>query len=279
MSFYVIKSSGEKELFDIRKFRNSLFKAGATEATIATIIQELKDLPTLRSTKDIYEFAINRLSQLEPPIAARYNLKRALMELGPAGFPFEKFIAELFKAQGYAVSTGITMHGFCIDHEIDVLAEKDDKAFIVECKFHNRRGLKSDVKVALYTKARFDDVKKGADKQPAEKRIHGSWVVTNTTFTSQARMYGGCVGLFMLDWKNPEQKNLPDLIHALGLHPITALTSLSNREKRECIKAGLVLCNQAKDHKDALKNLHLPPHRVTQILQECKAVCTLTMEK
>lgn len=280
MSFYIIKSSGDKELFDIRKFRNSLLKAGASEEVIATIVHEIKEKQDLRSTKDIYEFALNRLDQLAPPIAARYNLKRALMELGPAGFPFEHFVGELFRAQGYTVSVGSTMVGACIDHEIDVLIEKEDKQYIVECKFHNRRGLKSDVKVALYSKARFDDVKKGADKsQKPEHRVHGAWVVTNTTFTAPARIYGGCAGLLMLDWKNPEGRSLPDLIHALGLHPITALTSLTNREKRECIKAGFVLCHQAQEHKQVLHDLRLPAHQISRILQECKAVCSLTKER
>jgi hypothetical protein len=277
MSFYIIKASGDKELFDIRKFRSSLLKAGATEDIVTTLVHEIKEKPNLRSTKDIYEFALNRLDQLSPPIAARYNLKRALMDMGPAGYPFEHFVAELFRAQGYVATNESILAGACIDHEIDVLIEKADKQYIVECKFHNRRGLKSDVKVALYSKARFDDIKKGLDKgSGGASRVNGAWVVTNTTFTAPARVYGGCTGLLMLDWKNPEGKNLPDLIHAFGLHPITALTSLTNREKRECIKAGFVLCQQAQDFKHVLHDLHLPAHQITRIIQECKIVCSLT---
>lgn len=280
MSFYIIKSSGDKELFDIRKFRNSLLKAGAPEDVIGTIVHEIKEMPNLRSTKDIYEFALNRLDQLAPPIAARYNLKRALMELGPAGYSFEKFIGELFKAQGYTVHLGTIISGACVDHEVDVSAEKDEKHFFIECKFHNRRGLKSDVKVALYTKARFDDIRKAIDLNPSHAhKLHGAWIVTNTTLTSQARAYGGCVGLHLLDWKHPEGRSLPDLIHALGLHPITALTSLTNREKRECIKAGFVLCHQAHDYKDVLTELRLPKLQIAKILQESKIVCSLTKER
>jgi len=35
----------------------------------------------------------------------------------------------------------------------------DDKHIFVEAKFHNRLGVKTDLKVALYVKARFDDLK------------------------------------------------------------------------------------------------------------------------
>ena len=280
MSFYVIKSSGQKELFDIRKFRRSLHKAGASDQTITTIVQEIKKQEDLRSTKDIYEFALARLDKLERPIAARYNLKKALQDLGPAGYPFEKFIAELFRAKKYEVHVGKIIPGLCVEHEIDVTAQKKGKHYIVECKFHNRRGLKSDIKVSLYTKARFDDIRRAWDKDVTHKhKVHGAWIVTNTTFTSQAIKFGGCVGLHMLDWKHPESNSLPDLINTFGLHPITALTSLNGRQKRECIKAGFVLCRHAREHKDVLKRLRLTDYQIKRLIQEAETVCELTAKK
>ena len=82
------------------------------------------------------------------------------MELGPTGFPFERFIGEILKTQGYTVSLGQTLEGACAPHEIDVIAEKGKELMIVEAKFHNELKIKSDLRVALYVKARYDDLEK-----------------------------------------------------------------------------------------------------------------------
>lgn len=64
------------------------------------------------------------------------------MELGPSGFPFEKFISEILKFQGFAVQVGVIVEGHCVKHEIDVVAEKGEEHFMIECKFHNTQGIK-----------------------------------------------------------------------------------------------------------------------------------------
>ncbi len=280
MGFYITKSSGKKELFNIKKFRRSLQKAGASGSLIGKIVREIEKKEGLRSTKDIYEFALNYLDKVDRPLAARYNLKRALMDLGPAGYSFELFIAELFRHQEYKIEMNKTVRGICVNHEVDIFAHKKDKHYIIECKFHNRRGLKSDVKVPLYIKARFDDVKQAWKRAPKNThQIHGAWVVTNTVFTSVALQYGNCVGLHMLDWKHPENNSLPDLINRFGLHPITALTSLNKHQKKECIKTGFVLCRQTSEHRDVLKKLRLTDHQIERLIQESEKVCLMTGKK
>jgi len=280
VSFYVIKSTGKKELFSIKKFRRSLRKAGASQKLITEIVKALEKKPEMRSTKEIYEFALSFLHKKDRPIAARYNLKKALMDLGPAGYSFETFIAELFRAQGYIIDREKVVPGACIDHEVDVSAHKDKKHYMIECKFHNRRGLKSDVKVTLYIQARFDDIKKAWKKRNHhDHKIHGAWVVTNTSFTSLAIKYAECVGIQLLDWKYPEKTNLPDTIHKFGLHPITALTTLNKRQQKECIKAGFVLCRQARQHKELLKRFKFSDYQIKKLIQEAETVCTLTEKK
>lgn len=103
----VTKASGVIEPFSIKKLRNSLERAKATSEEINSIIDEL--LPKLYqeiSTKEIYSKAFRLLRNQSKPHTARYYLKRGIMELGPSGFPFEKFIGELFKHQGYIVQVG-----------------------------------------------------------------------------------------------------------------------------------------------------------------------------
>ncbi len=271
--FYIRKSSGEKQRFDLHKFRRSLFKAGANERTINSIINQIKkDKP--RSTNRIHEITTELLQKKAPAVADRYNLKRALMQLGPDGYPFERYIGELFKKQGYQVEVGAIVPGACVDHEVDVIARKGKHHYMVECKFHNRIGMKSDVKVTLYVQARFEDICDAwINKEKNFEETHKPWLVSNTQFTSQAIKYGECKGMRLIGWAYPARGNLADLITKYKLFPITTLTSLSKSQKRSFLKSGLVLCKDAKAHQKTLQKLGLKPAEIKKIIAESQAVC------
>lgn len=274
MLFYITKASGEKELFDIEKFKKSLKRTGACDEIITQLVKEIKDIPELKTTRQIYDFAIHRLQKKSPHLAARYNLKQAIMELGPAGFPFEQFIAALFTKLGYKTAVGTIAHGACVTHEIDVAATKEDERLMIECKFHNLQGIKVDVQVSLYIKARFDDLnKKNSDSPLQPAPFNQALIATNTKFTTQAIQYAECVGLKLLGWSYPTNHNLPALIEKLQLHPITALTSLSRSQKRACIKNGLILCNNAQNHAETLKKLRFSNHDIQNIIRESSLIC------
>src|SRR3989344_629471 len=118
----------------------------------------------------------------------RFNLRQAIFELGPTGFPFEQYLAKIFRSQGYKVDVDLIMEGECVSHEVDLLIEKDGSREIIEAKFHNQNSGKTDVQVLLYTYARFLDVK---DKN----KIDRVWVATNTKLTSDSRVYADCKGI------------------------------------------------------------------------------------
>ncbi len=274
MAKYITKSSGKKELFNVKKFTRSLLRAGASQDLAKKLAKDILKQENLKTTYNIYRYALTQLGKESRPVAARYNLKNALVQLGPSGFPFEKFVAQLFNYQGYQTSVGQFVEGYCVGHEIDVVAQKDNKHFMVEVKFHNRHGLKSDVKVALYVQARFQDIKKKWELDHSQD-FHQPWLVTNTRFTSEAIKYGSCVGMQFLSWSYPEKNNLADLIHAAGLHPITCLTTLSGKQKKELIKKGFVLCKDVSKHKKHLKELGLSDYKINQVTQEAEGVCAL----
>jgi len=81
--------------------------------------------------------------------------------LGSTGYPFEKYIAQLLRYQGYIANNNQIIKGFCVSHEVDVTAEKKEKLIFVECKYHNKLGIRCDVKISLYFKARFMDIEQG----------------------------------------------------------------------------------------------------------------------
>lgn len=280
MSLYITKQSGEKELFDIKKFRASLRKAGADDELIDQIIAEVHKQKTIKTTKELYAFALSYLSKKNRPIAARYNLKNALINLGPTGFPFEKFVEKLFVEQGYTTQLGQQVQGWCVTHEIDLIISGNKKHAIVECKFHNKQKLKSDVKVPLYIKARFDDIKKAWNSEKTHARdFHQAYLVTNTKFTLDAVAYAQCMNISLLSWNYPLKNSLPDLIQRYNLHPITALTSLTKYQQKACIKKGFVLCNQATEFSKALHSLGFTADKANALIEEAQAVCSLTKKK
>lgn len=273
--FYIRKNSGEKQRFDLHKFRRSLFKAGASQEEIDAIIRTIqKEKP--RSTNRIHEITTELLQKKNLPVADRYNLKRGLMELGPEGYPFEQFIAHLFSELGYNARTNRIIPGFCVDHEVDIIAQKNNHHYMIECKFHNRPGLKSDVKVALYVQARFEDIRDAWQKKETRAdEIHEAWLVTNTQFTTEAIKYALCKNIKLLGWGYPSDLSLAALIEEKSLFPITTLTTLSSSQKRALLKKGLVLCRDAQKHTQALESLGLSPREIKKIIAESQAVCKI----
>lgn len=276
MTFYIRKSSGEKQRFNLDKFRRSLFKAGAKEKEIDFIIQQIKKEKP-KSTKTIHEITTDILKKRSPAVADRYNLKRALMELGPDGYLFEQFVAKIFEEQGYKTITNPIIPGACVDHEVDISAQKNDLHFMVECKFHNRMGLKSDVKVTLYVFARFEDIRDAWETEPKHTHaFHKAWIATNTQFTSEAIKYAQCKGMMLVGWGYPEHGNIAQLIEKHSLFPITTLTSLTKSQKRIFLKKGFVLCKDAQQHRNMLKGLGLTPREIEKIIAESQAVCQIS---
>jgi Holliday junction resolvase-like predicted endonuclease len=274
MEMYIRKASGKKELFDIEKFRTSLKKSGANDELINRLVFEVQQLPKLRSTKEIYAYAITRLQQENSAVAARYNIKRALLELGPAGFPFEQFIAQLFRAQGYSATTDQIEQGFCVEHELDVVMTRDSTIAMVECKFHNSQQIKTDVKVALYCQARFEDIRKTwAGQEGKNPRYHENWIITNTKFTSEAIRYATCAGIELLGWSYPSGENLPVLIDRYSLYPITTMPTLTKVQKRLFIKDGFLLCCDAQHNIQVMRKYGLSQAEIDTLIRDAHELC------
>jgi len=266
----IVKASGEKEPFSEAKLRRSLERVRVAPAIIDDIVMQIKsELKDGTKTSDIYRRAFSLLRQYQSHTAARYSLKAAIMKLGPSGHPFEKFVGELLKAQGFSVEVSKIVPGFCVTHEIDVIGKKDNRCIMIECKFHNEHGIKSDVKIALYIQARFEDLQNQWRAHPCSaQKFDEAWLVTNTKLTSEAIQYSECVGMKALGWNYPPQNGMETLIERAGLHPITSLTTLSDAQKRILIDNGLVLCREIIDHPDILWSLNIGEKKTANIIIE-----------
>lgn len=275
----IIKSDGRSMRFSRKKVQTSLQRAGASEALAREISVEVEEhLHKGMSTGDIYDIAFRLLKhKKERPIAARYSLKRAIQALGPTGFPFERFIGELLKRHGYKVEIGKTVQGYCVPHEVDVEAVKGDKHIFVECKFHNQLHTQTDVKVPLYIQSRFKDIEKEIVNEGDTHTMHFPWIVTNTGFTKSAIAYASCMGMVLIGWRYPKGRGIERLVEDIGLHPVTALTTLNKQQKTALLKRNIVLCIDVTAYQ--LKKIGVSKEKIESVLKEIKGICRNTVEK
>ncbi len=271
----ITKSNGDRVPYSEEKITRSLKSAGASIEQIEKILGQVKNhLQEGTTTKKIYRLAFNMLREGSRHLAARYHLKKAIMELGPSGFPFEIFFAEILNYQGYTTRVGEILKGKCITHEVDVIAEKDNSFFMVECKYHNQSGKFSDVQVPLYIQSRFKDLEAQWLNDPSHKnKTHKGWVVTNTRFSIDAINYGTCIGLNLLSWDFPLNASLKTLIDSLGLYPITCLTSLTRVEKQRLLDRKVVLCKEILNNKHLLEISGVKNTRVHSVMKEAEQLC------
>ncbi len=277
--FQVRKSSGESQEFSEEKLLQSLKNVGASNEIATMILAKLRqELYDGIPTKTIYKKAFQLLRSHVNVLAARYSLKNAIMQLGPTGYPFERYVGELLQNLGYNVSVGKMVHGRCVQHEIDVVATNDEKKLLIECKYHNAQGRISSVQIPLYIQSRFLDVKAIWETLPENAdKLFQAWVVTNTRFSADALSYGKCMGMHLVGWDYPRQGSLKDLIQNTGLFPLTVLTGLNKGQKAKLIEEGAVLCADLDKQPDLLTQFNFSNRIREKILDEARSISGFTI--
>lgn len=272
----VKKYSGEIVPFSVDKLKKSLQNSGASSHEVEKIITDITpELYNEISTKFIYKKAFSLLKKHNRTSASKYSLKRAIFELGPTGYPFEKLIGAILKQKGYKTKVGEILNGEYITHEIDVLAEKDENAFTVECKFHKDSSAVNNVKIPLYINSRFLDVQKVWNNSEKKTTLKQGWVVSNTRFSKDAIAYAKGVDLTLLSWNYPLNKGLKERIDKYALYPITALTTLTKRNKTLLIENDIILVKELYNNPDSLNQLSLSEKQKGLVLAEVSILCNI----
>jgi len=263
----VTKVDGTTEPYNEEKIRTSASRVGVPMALQGQMLESIRDrLYDGIKTNEIFQMIREFLKQSESPyLAMKYNLKDALSKLGPSGYPFEKYVSLLLTEVGYVTKINQTISGSCVTHEVDVLAEKDHIIYFIEAKFHKNQSQRTDVRVALYIKARYDDLKSAWIS--GETR---SWIFTNTRFSTDAIKYAQCQNIRLTSWGYPKGEGIMDLIEHTGLHPITIVEDLSEGDKIRLLNAGIVTCKQLLNP----SNHHLVSNDfVNNILPQLEQIC------
>ncbi len=269
------KESGDLEPFSRQKLVNSLVISGASEVDVKHILWDIENwIQDGIPSRKIRDRAFILLRRRQLGLAARYRLKKAMMELGPTGYPFEILVGEVFRRQGYTVEVGQTLNGHCVTHEVDVVARKGNDLHFIECKYYQHTGKNANVQVPLYIRSRVDDLIRHFKTLPAYEHVtfHGG-IFTNTRFTTDAVSFGECTGLDLTSWDYPQGNGLKDLIDREKVFPITVLTKLQTAEKQRLLDQDIVLCRQLVDSPDVLTKLGIEGKKQQRIMDEIRSLC------
>lgn len=274
MNKKVLKKSGSIVDFEGKILVRSLMNAGAPKELANLIASQIEsEIVDGDDTSLIYKKAFNILHNKSKSIAMKYSLKKALFNLGPTGFPFEKFVGEIYMRKGYATKTNVHLKGICIEHEVDVFATGKEK-IAFEAKFHNDIHIRTDIKAVLYVKSRFDDLMGLSAKRKlfsmSKKGVADRCIlITNTKFTSSAITYAKCAGVEIIGWGYPYNNNLQTLIKEVDAHPITCLPSLSTAKIKELMEFGIVTCRNLLENKEVLNSFK----NSAEIEEEARMLC------
>ncbi len=278
MSRTLRKASGEEEPFREEKVYESARRAGAKPdearraAAAAARAVKKKD-----NSEHVYRLVRQSLDKSNPAAADRYSLKRAIMSLGPTGYPFEDYVALLLKEQGYTAEVGKITSGRCVRHEVDVTAARDSRQYMIECKYHNSPGTKSGVKTGLYVYARYLDIQ--AARKSGSRSLQ-PWLVTNTKVTSTCARYARCAQIKVTSWRGPGESSLEKMIESHHLYPVTIFSLVNKSVWPRLYQAGIVLARdlEKKDTRQVAGMTGLDKRTLKRLRERAKQLRQGTVE-
>ena len=271
MSIQIKKQSGETVPFNEKSLHRSLVNSGAAIEVANQVCDTItKELYNGISTKELYQKAFDLLKKSKSSVAARYSLKRALQDLGPEGFFFEKWVAKIFEVQGYDTITSQTLTGkSTISHEIDVIISNKNEDIICECKFRNDIDAKISVTTPMYFLSRFIDLK---DNNFTFFNRHfkpqKGYLITNAFFTTDSIAFAECYDINLISWNYPEDWSIKRLTDQQGLYPITCLTTLTKDEEQILLSKNCILVRELIKNPVLLDHFKFSNDRKELILKE-----------
>ena len=271
MSIQIKKQSGETVPFNEKSLHKSLVNSGAAIEVANQVCNTItKELYNGISTKELYQKAFDLLKKSKSSVAARYSLKRALQDLGPEGFFFEKWVAKIFEVQGYDTITSQTLTGkSTINHEIDVIISNKNEDIICECKFRNDIDAKISVTTPMYFLSRFIDVKEN-DFTFFNRTFkpQKGYLITNAFFTTDSIAFAECYDINLISWNYPEDWSIKRLTDQQGLYPITCLTTLTKEEEQTLLSKNCILVRELIKNPILLDHFKFSNDRKELILKE-----------
>ena len=269
----VVKADGSREPFQRKKvFRTCLRICGSSE--VAELVSKEVEARVYDgiSTKEILQMVFELAAKHRPAIAHRTDLRMALSLLRSKP-DFEGFIARLFEKLGYRVRRNLVIQGFCIEHEIDVLAFRGGEVVYVEVKHHVQPHRYVDLDVVEKIWATLLDLREGYEKGLHGFDISKPLVATNTKLTWHASKYARCRGVDILCWNIPRGRSLEELLVRFKMYPVTILKGFNLETLYKVIDMGyMTLKELAEANPEGLSEKGLPEETAELLVEHAGKV-------
>ncbi|WP_291099808.1 MULTISPECIES: ATP cone domain-containing protein [unclassified Empedobacter] len=266
----VKKNSGELIPYDPKALKRSLTKSGAKKEEVEEVFELVsKDLYDGIPTRELYRIAFAHLKNYRNSYAARYSLKRALRDLGPEGYYFEKWVTRVMDAAGFQSIHSQIVQGSAVRHEIDVVAMRDEKLWFCECKFRNDQAAKISVTTPMYFLSRIKDVQENTYSFfGRESKLTRGILITNAHLTKDCIDFANYYGIGLISWDYPETNSIKYLVDNAALYPITCLTTLTPEQEKVLLSKECILVKDLQQNNKFLDSLNLSQEQRNEVLEE-----------
>ncbi len=240
----MIKADGRKQLFDKEKIVRTCLRMGASRETAEKIAYavEARAYDGIE-TKKILKMIFRLLSRYNPAIKHMIDLRKALSLINPKP-DFERFVQILLSEHGYEVTPNQIIRGKCVEHEVDAVAKKNGKTYIVEVKHHFNYHTPTGLDVSRIARAVLEDVTEGFELGLNNLKIDAAMIVCNTKLSNHALRYAKCRGIHHIGWGSPPNCDLQKMIEEKKLYPVTYIKGLNKTVREKFSLAGIVLLKQ-----------------------------------
>ncbi|KPJ70467.1 hypothetical protein AMJ51_01820 [Microgenomates bacterium DG_75] len=198
----VVKYDGREEAYNQKKVLDSILRAGVNKEEAQKILSQVEaKLHDKITTKKLYQIVHQEIVRQNLPIQSNfYRLREALAKMD--SIDFEKFIKEILEKEGYASQWNVIVPGFCVEHQIDVIAKnKSNETFFVEVKHHRNFHRDCGLGEMAELWGRLEDLQKGYQKGKSQYDFSNAWLITNTKFSEHAKKYASCKQLRLTGWR------------------------------------------------------------------------------
>lgn len=275
---YVIKFDGSRQKFDRSKIERTCLRMHASPEAARRVAEfvESRAYDGI-STKKIMQMVFSGIRREKPEYRHVNDLRSAISALRPKP-DFEKFIAQLLRAYGYKIITNAIVNGKCVDHEIDVIAEKGGEVLYVEVKHHYKPHTFTGMGHFLEAQATFEDLVDGYKTRSTGKRFSKALLVSNTKLSEHARRYADCRGIAYIGWNAPKDSGLESMIEEKKLYPITMIKGLSVDEEAALGDASVVTVGQILKYGtgELAKKTGISNSRMKEIKQKCEHILSIS---
>ena len=274
MVIYAIKADGSRQVFDKEKIVKTCLSMGASQQVANDVANriEFRVYDGIR-TKKILDMIFEDLGRVLPRVGYHIDLRTALSMVKPKP-DFELFVQALLREYGYEVSPSQIIRGKCGEHEVDAVAKREGRTYIVEAKHHFEHHTVTGLDIPRIARATVEDIRDGFKEGLTTIDVDNAIVVCNTRFSEHAERYSECRGIELIGWGYPLGHGIERMIYEKKLYPLAYLRSLGAAQRDSLAATGIILVKDlvTSNSGELARKTGLPADVIERVVREARTI-------